>query len=72
MKWAKANHWTYNGHKPEKGYGDDEKIADMKNWTWITGLLTSNIIVNQNCKFKYCFFLKEKIRKDIFLWSLLT
>lgn len=50
--WAKDKYWRSNGYNPEEGYGGDKKEADIKYLTSLTGVLTSGITINQNCKFK--------------------
>lgn len=40
--------------------GVDEKETDVKHLTSLTGVLTSDITINQNCIFKYWFFKGKK------------
>ena len=40
--------------------GVDEKETDVKHLISLTGVLTSDITINQNCIFKYWFFKGKK------------
>ena len=51
--------------------GVDEKETDVKHLTSLTGVLTSDITINQNCIFKYWFFKGKKNQKGV-LCPLLT